>query len=490
MLQKVVRSAVIDAPIERVWAVLRDFNSHDRWHSAIDSSHIEGKDQSDQIGCVRGFTLKDGNTIREQLLALDDREHRSTYCILDATVPLQRYVATVTLKPVTDSQQTFWHWESSFATPLGMERELRDLVATGVYEAGFENMRRHLSTSQDLRGATSLSRTEAMPRALSLPSQRIVLERYGDADVMRLEAGEAKAPRADEVRIQQRAVGVNFLDIYLRRGLIPGMLPVPGTLGMEAAGTVIDVGEGVTELMPGDRVGYVFAQPGAYCSVRTVPVSAVVRLPAVVEDVTAAALLLKGCTADFLLRDLGHVQRGTRMLVHAAAGGLGLVLCAWARSLGATVIGTVSTEAKARIAREHGCEHVVVTADYRFAENVQRLGGAQLIVDGLGAAAMDENLASLARGGHWISLGQATGALPPISPDALVAKSASFSRPVVFDFVATRAELIERTERVWDALASGALRTPLIERYALSAATEAHKRMESRASIGSLILLP
>ena len=154
MLQKVVRSAVIDAPIERVWAVLRDFNSHDRWHSAIDSSHIEGKDQSDQIGCVRSFMLKDGNTIREQLLALDDREHRSTYCILDATVPLQRYVATVTLKPVTDSQQTFWHWESSFATPLGMERELRDLVATGVYEAGFENMRRHLSAEQDLRGAS------------------------------------------------------------------------------------------------------------------------------------------------------------------------------------------------------------------------------------------------------------------------------------------------------------------------------------------------
>jgi len=490
MLQKLVRTAVINAPIGRVWAVLRDFSSHDRWHSAIDSSRIEGKDRSDQVGCVRSFALKDGNTIREQLLALDDREYRSTYCILDATIPLQRYVATVTLKPVTDSQRTFWLWESSFATPLGMERELRDLVATGVYEAGFENMRRYLSTGQDLHSETALSRADVMPRALSLPTQRLVLDRYGEADVMKLEAGEAHAPRAHEIRVQQRAVGVNFLDIYLRRGWISGMLSLPGTLGMEAAGTVIDVGGGVTEVMPGDRVGYLSALPGAYCTVRTVPVSAVVRLPVAVEDVTAAALMLKGCTADLLLRDLGHVQQGTRLLVHAAAGGLGLLLCAWARSLGATVIGTVSTEAKARIARKHGCEHVIITAEYRFAENVQRLGGAQLIVDGLGAAAMDENLASLARGGHWISLGQATGALPPISPDALVAKSASFSRPVVFDFVSTRAELVKRTQRVWDALASGALKTPMIERYALSAATEAHKHMESRASAGALVLLP
>ena len=119
MLQKVVRSTVIDAPIERVWAVLRDFNSHDQWHGVVEASRIEGGERSDQVGCVRSFTLKDGNRIREQLLALSDREHRSTYCIVEATVPLQRYVATVTLKPVTDGNRTFWHWESTFATPPG-----------------------------------------------------------------------------------------------------------------------------------------------------------------------------------------------------------------------------------------------------------------------------------------------------------------------------------------------------------------------------------
>jgi NADPH:quinone reductase len=150
-MQKVVRSTIIDAPIERVWAVLRDFNSHDQWHDVVDESRIEAQERSDQVGCIRSFTLKDGNRIREQLLALDDKQHKSTYCIVDATVPLQRYVATITLKPVTDGQRTFWHWESSFATPPGRERELCDMVAQGVCEAGFDNLRRHLLHGSDLR---------------------------------------------------------------------------------------------------------------------------------------------------------------------------------------------------------------------------------------------------------------------------------------------------------------------------------------------------
>ena len=153
MLQKVVRSTVIDAPIERVWAVLRDFNSHDQWHDVVEQSRIERDEAPSQVGCVRDFTLKDGNHIREQLLALSDSEYRSTYCIVEATVPLLRYVATVTLKPVTDGNRTFWHWESSFATPPGRERELRDMVAQGVYEAGFENLRRYLRVHGDLQGS-------------------------------------------------------------------------------------------------------------------------------------------------------------------------------------------------------------------------------------------------------------------------------------------------------------------------------------------------
>jgi NADPH2:quinone reductase len=482
MLQKVIRSTIIDAPIERVWAVLRDFNSHDQWHAVVEASHIEGGERSDQVGCVRSFTLKDGNRIREQLIGLSDTERQSTYCIVEATVPLQRYVATVTLKPVTDGNRTFWHWESSFATPPGRERELREMVARDVYEAGFENLRRHLARGvPDRRNG---------PIALPTTGRQVRLQRYGGPEVLEVGACEAPAPGPGEVRIAQRAAGVNFIDIYLRRGWIPALLPLPGALGMEAAGTVVDVGDGVAGLLPGDRVAYLQASPGAYATVRTVPAACVVRLPAAVEDSTAAAVLLKGLTADYLLRDLGRVRAGTRLLVHAAAGGVGLLVCAWAKSLGATVLGTVSSEAKARLAREHGCEHVIVTRDYRFADAVQRLaGGADVIVDGLGDAARTENLAALAPCGHWISLGQASGPLAPIEPDALLAKSATFSRPVVFHYVATPQALAERAARLWGALEAGTLKLPPIERFTLEAAAQAHERLESRASSGALVLL-
>ena len=486
MLQKVIRSTIIDAPIARVWSVLRDFNSHDQWHTVVDSSRIEGTERGDQVGCVRSFTLKDGNRIREQLLTLNDTEHKSTYCIVEATVPLQRYVATVTLKPVTDGNRTFWHWESTFATPPGMERELHDMVAQGVYEAGFENLRRHLLIGGDLQARGAV----AMPRALPLPTRRIKVHHYGDVEVLQAEDGEAPAPKSGEVRIRQRAIGVNYLDVYLRRGWIPPMLAEGGTPGMEAAGTVLDVGDGVSGLHAGDRVAYLGPAPGAYCSVRSVPAEWVVRLPAAVEDDVAVATLLKGITADYLLRDLGRVRPGARWLVHAAAGGVGLLLCAWARQLGARVVGTVSSDEKARIAREHGCEHVIVTREYRFADEVQRhCGGADVIVDGLGEAARGENFNALAPCGHWISLGQATGALQPISPGWLLHKSATFSSPVVFAYTATHNALAERAQRVWAALADGTLKRPMIERYSLDAASQAHARLESRSTVGAVVLV-
>jgi len=498
LLQRVVRSTVIDAPIERVWAVIRDFNSHDQWHAVVDTSRIERGAKSDQVGCVRNFNLKDGNHIREQLLTLDDRNYKSTYCIVEATVPLQRYVATVTLKPVTDGNRTFWHWESTFATPPGMERELTEMVAQGVYEAGFENLRKHLREGGDLRapGAARESTLAAMPRALPVASRRIVVPRYGGPEQMVLQDADCPAPGPGEVRIRQRAIGVNYIDIYLRRGWIPPMMAEGGTPGMEAAGSVLDSGEGVHGFLPGDRVAYLWHQPGSYAHVRNVPADSVVRLPPTVEDETAAALLLKGLTAEVLVHDLGNLPgRGssgtgpTRVLVHAAAGGVGLLVCAWARKLGATVIGTVSSEAKARLAREYGCQHVIVSENYRFADAVQQLGGADVLIDGLGEAARDENLAALARRGHWISLGNATGALAQVDTHALLAKSITFSRPVVFDYVATRAELERRAARLWAALGDGTLKLPPVERHSLAGAAEAHARLERRATSGALVLV-
>jgi NADPH:quinone reductase-like Zn-dependent oxidoreductase len=329
-----------------------------------------------------------------------------------------------------------------------------------------------------------------MPTALPVACRRAVQRAYGGPEALVAEHAEAPAPGPGEVRIRQRAIGVNYFDVYLRKGWIPGMLPLPGTPGMEAAGTVIDVGPGVSGLMPGDRVAYLGPVPGAYASVRCVPAEWAVRLPPQVDDDTAAALLLKGLTADMLLRDLGRVGPGTRLLLHAAAGGVGLLVAAWARRLGATVIGTTSSEAKARVAREHGCQHVIVTRDYRFANEVQRLcGGADVIVDGLGDAAGEQNLAALAPCGHWISLGQATGGLQPVDPDRLVQKSATFSRPVIFAYLSSPAQRLDRTQRLWAALADGSLHPPVIERYTLDAAADAHARLESRLSVGPLILV-
>ncbi len=491
MLQKIIRSAVIDAPIARVWSVLRDFNSHDQWHDAVAHSRIEAGLRSDQVGCIRSFALKDGHRIREQLLNLDDRQYKSSYCIVEASLPLQRYVATITLKPVTDGERTFWHWESSFATPPGRERELRLAVAEGVYEAGFACLRRYLARGADLHSpGPSAIGSASLPAALPLPNRQIVLRGHGAADELVAAAGQAAAPGPGQVRIQQRAIGVNFFDIYLRRGAMPALLAPGGTPGMEAAGTVLDVGPDVAGLLPGDRVAYIGPLPGAYCSLRTVPADWVLRLPAAVDDETAAALLLKGLTADLLLRDLGRVGPGTRLLVHAAAGGVGQLVCAWARHLGAVVMGTVSSQEKARIARAQGCAHVIVTADHRFADAVQRhCGGADLVIDGLGAVAAEENLAALARCGHWISLGQASGSPPDLALDRLTAKSLSFSRPVVFDYVANPAALAARAQRLWDALADGTLPPPVIERHPLAAAARAHQRLESRQTVGPLLLL-
>ena len=488
-LQRVVRSSIVDAPIERVWAVLRDFNSHDQWHSVVAQSAIEDNKTSDRVGCVRNFTLADGNHIREMLLSLSDKDYISTYTIVDATVPLMRYVATVTLKPVTDGKRTFWHWASSFEAPPGMEQELRDMVAHGVYEAGFANLKKYLSLGQPQKQVLSVAPVLASS-GLAIEAPAIRLRDYGKPSEMQLESISVPPPAEGEVRIRQTAIGVNYFDVYLRKGWMPDFLPLPGTPGMEAAGEVIDTGPGVTSLLPGDRVVYMCPMPGSYASVRNVAVSCTTRIPAGVSDETAAALLLKGVTADYLIRDLGHIKSGTRLLVHAAAGGVGQLLCAWASGLGALVIGTVSTQEKARIAREHGCQHVIVGRHYQFSQAVQSIcAGADVVIDGLGNSAREENFAALARCGHWISLGQASGPLQDISPDWLVQKSLSFSRPVAFDYVASQAALNERAERVWQALRTGLIKTPEIETFALRDAALAHDKMESRLSTGAMVLL-
>jgi NADPH:quinone reductase-like Zn-dependent oxidoreductase len=473
---RVRRSAVIDAPIERVWAVLRDFNSHSAWHPAVGESRIEHGAAADQVGCVRSFFLKDGNHVREQLLALSDSEHLSTYCILDATLPMRDYVATVQLKRVTDGERTFWHWESTFDVPRGREREFEQLVGGGVYEGGFAGLRAYLKG--EIRDRPRFPAAAVEPRG-------IVAVRFGGPEVLEYRPLEDRPPRAGEVRIRQTAAGVNYIDVYVRKGLYR-MIEPPAVIGMEAAGVVVE--SNAPGFAAGDRVAYAAGAPGAYATMRTMAADQLVLLPEDIGDETAAAVMLKGMSAEYLLHRTYRVRPGDAVLVHAAAGGVGLFLCQWARALGARVIGTVSSEAKAELAAAHGCDRVIVTRDYSFAAEVKaHTGGrgAQVIYDGLGQAAARENAEALALRGHWVSYGQASGPHEGL-PD-LTAKSGTLSRPVLFHY--TAGHLNEMAGRVFAALRDGVLRTEVRHRYPLGAAADAHRDLESRRTSGQIVLL-
>ena len=479
---RVTRSAVIDAPVARVWEILRDFNSHGAWHPAVGESQIENGEPADQVGCVRNFFLKDGNHIREQLLALSDRDHVSTYCILDATLPMKRYVATVQLKHVTDGDRTFWHWQSSFDVPRGREKEFEELVGKGVYEGGFDGLRAYLR-----RGGNASPRKSSSD---AIQGQAVIATAFGGAEVLKFETVSVLSPGPGEVRLRQTAVGVNYIDVYIRKGLYR-MIDPPAAIGMEAAGVVLDVGDGVAHLIPGDRVAYACPPPGAYATVRTMPADQVVVLPDDVSDETAAAVMLKGMTAEYLLHRTFRVRPGHAVLVHAAAGGVGLLLCQWAKALGAKVIGTVSSDDKARLARANGCEFPIVTRDYRFAQEVKNLTsgrGADVIYDGLGREAAAENLEALAFTGHWVSYGQASGPHDAV-PD-LGSKSGTLSRPVLFHYTTERAQLNEIAGNVFRALKEKTIQLVLNHRYPLAAAAQAHLDLEARRTTGSIVLLP
>jgi len=470
---RVRRSAVIDAPIERVWSVLRDFNSHSAWHPAVGPSTIENDEAPEQVSCVRAFTLKDGNVIREQLLALSDRDHVSTYCILDATLPMRNYVATVQLKRVTDGDRTFWHWESTFDVPRGREREFEQVVGGQVYEAGFTGLAAYLR-----RDGRSFSHLHAVD------SQGVVATSFGGPEVLHVRRVDSPAPMSGEVRLRQTAIGVNYIDVYIRKGLYR-MIDPPAPIGMEAAGVVLE--SNASGFSPGDRVAYACTPPGAYVTVRTLPAAQLVPLPDYVSEETAAALMLKGMTVECLLHRTHRVKPGDVVLVHAAAGGVGLLLCQWASALGAHVVGTVSSEAKAELARANGCEHPIVTRSYAFAEKTKQFTGgrgADVIYDGLGYQAAQENLAALAMRGHWVSHGQATGALPPMS---LSEKSGSFSQPALFHYTAEF--LPQIAGHVFAALRDGILKPDIRHRYPLAAAADAHRDLEARRTSGQILLL-
>ncbi len=477
---EVIRSTVIDAPVARVWEVLRDFNGHARWHPAVAESRIEGGRAADAVGAVRSFRLRSGARLRERLTRLSDPERSFRYQIDESEVPLLGYEAEVSLRPVTDGGRTFWRWRSRFRTPPGQEASLARLVAEEVYEAGFEAVRRLLE-----RPAAA-----AAGRRAAIRGGGIFVERHGGPEVLRPGLVEAPAPGWGEVRLRQRAVGVNFIDVYCRTGHFPLLSP-PAVPGMEAAGEVVDVGPGVSHLAPGDAVAYACAPPGAYAEVRTMSAELVLRRPGGLSADEAAAGLLKGVTAWFLTHRVHRLQRGETVLVYAPAGGVGRMLVQLCSAMGALVIGATSSPDKARVARAAGAAHVVVPGGESLEAQVLELTGgrgADVVFDAVGRDSFRHSLAALAPRGHLVSFGEASGPVGAHDIGALVSRSATISRPNYAHYTDTRTRMTEAAEGFFEALRRGWMTVEIGLRLPLEQAAEAHRRLEARATTGSTIL--
>jgi NADPH:quinone reductase len=315
---------------------------------------------------------------------------------------------------------------------------------------------------------------------------------HGGPEVLRTEELEPGKPGAHEVQVRHTAIGVNYIDVYDRTGLYP--VSLPSGLGREAAGVITALGRGVRGLRVGERVAYVHSSPGAYSEVRNVPAERVVRVPRGVSEEQAAALMLKGLTAHFLIRRTYRVARGDTLLVHAAAGGVGLILCQWAHALGAKVIGVVGSDAKAEVARRHGCRHVLISGRDELVASVKALTrdvGVAVVYDAVGKDTFMESLDCLRRLGMMVTFGNASGPAPAISPLELAKRGSLFlTRPTLFNYIATRKELESAARELFAAVRSKKVRVVIGQKYPLSRAADAHRDLEGRRTTGSTVLVP
>lgn len=320
-------------------------------------------------------------------------------------------------------------------------------------------------------------------------SHAIQLHRPGGPEELVWEAVETGEPGPGQVRIRQTAVGLNFIDVYHRTGLYPQEPPfIPG---VEAAGVVERLGPEVDGLKHGDRVAY--AGPiGGYAEQRLIAADRLVKLPDDIGDEQAAAMMLKGMTVDMLIRSVRPLKAGDTILVHAAAGGIGLILCQWASALGATVIGTVSSDEKAELARANGCEHPIVYTRQDFVAEVDRLTGSRklpVVYDSVGRDTFLKSLDCLQKRGLMVSFGQSSGPVEPFAPRLLAQKGSLFlTRPTLFDYIATREDLEASAASLFDAVRTGKVKADTGQRFPLSQAAEAHRALEARQTTGSTIL--
>jgi NADPH2:quinone reductase len=323
-------------------------------------------------------------------------------------------------------------------------------------------------------------------------ARAIRIHEFGGPEVLRLEAVDSGAVGKGQVRIRQSAIGINFIDTYDRSGLYPG--PLPTVLGREAAGVVVETGPGVKSLQAGDRVAYAGDTKGAYCDERVMDAARIVKLPEAVSDRVAAALMLKGLTAWFLLRRCHRVRRGEWVLLHAAAGGVGLIALQWARALGARVIAVVGSDEKAALAAGHGATEVIVSSRENVVERVRaitRKRGVSVVYDGVGKDTFFASLDCLEPRGLMVSYGNASGAVPPVAPLELTRRGSLFlTRPTLFHYTAKTSELARGARELFDVVARGQVTVLIGQTWPLDEAAEAHRALESRRTTGSSLLLP
>ena len=319
------------------------------------------------------------------------------------------------------------------------------------------------------------------------------VHKVGGPEVLTYEEIDVPAPGPGQVKVKQHACGVNFIDTYFRMGMYPSPVGLPFVSGNEGAGEVIAVGSGVTDLKVGDRVGYVTAL-GCYAAERVVAADRAVKIPASISDEQAAGMMLKGMTVEYLVRRTFKVQKGQNVFVHAAAGGVGLILCQWAAHLGANVIGTVGSKEKAALAKANGCHHTILYRDEDFVARTKDITGGQMcavVYDGIGKSTFPASLDCLAPLGMFVSFGNASGQIEAFNINLLQAKGSLFAtRPTLNTYAAKRADLLDIANNLFAVVASGAVKIPVNQKYALRDAPKAHRDLEGRATTGSSILVP
>jgi len=320
----------------------------------------------------------------------------------------------------------------------------------------------------------------------------IRIHKTGGPEVMQWEDVDVPAPGQGEARIRHTAVGLNYVDTYNRSGLYP--LQMPCILGSEGAGVIEALGPGVTDLKVGDRVAYGNAPIGSYAEARVIPAHRLVKLPDGISDRQAASMMLKGLTTQYLIRSVYRVQKGDTILFHAAAGGVGLILGQWAKHLGATVIGTAGDAEKAKLARAHGYDHVILYREQNFVEEVKKItngAGVPVVYDGVGKDTFMGSLDCLRPRGIMASFGNASGAVPPVNLGILAQKGSLYvTRPTLGTFVAKREDLIANSNELFDVVKKGVVKIEVNQTYALKDAAQAHRDLESRKTTGSTVLIP